>query len=163
MSSTNYEIGVVNYHIGYYNQRALSWYCYHLFYYQEYNDLNCVGDNLSKKTHQAPQLIGWDEPNDYFIYLILFYILLGCFFVCFLLFLVILSKNWWWNTKLVLFIRKICLEKLICLVEIRRKFCVKNKSKLFTKLKNEDEEEDLNNESKELNEISSLNGDQETA
>lgn len=80
--ASNYAIGGSNDPISYINQRALTWYCYYLFYQQNYS-LSCNNDNLSDTSLKKPVLLGWDTPSSnsyydgYVAYLSLFYILLG--------------------------------------------------------------------------------------
>ena len=56
--ATNWEI--YSNHIEYNNQRALSWFCYHLQYHQNYTHLNCTNENLSQISQHKPKMVGWD-------------------------------------------------------------------------------------------------------
>ena len=105
VSATNFEIGAVNKIMSFINQRALTWFCYHLQYHQNYTQLSCTNENLSDDSRTKPILTGWDEPNDYFLYFILFYVLLGIYAISLLLFLIILTRNFWWNSRIFLFMR----------------------------------------------------------
>jgi hypothetical protein len=75
VDGTNWEMA--NWRITYENQKALTWYCYHLAYHQNYA-LNCTVENVSKDTEVKPAMVGWDESDDGVDgYMVGFYVLLS--------------------------------------------------------------------------------------
>ena len=89
VNAINLEIGNA-YPISYHNQRALTWYCYHLQHFEGYNRLQCSVMNTNSHNRQQPDDMHWDESGKDWALLIPVIVLSIVLFVCLNLVLILL-------------------------------------------------------------------------